>query len=446
MNIATQSRPWRRYTLLATLALAGLCALLYVGRGKYHQWRGEQLSRQANAFLEKRDLTSAALTAQRGLKEDLNSVGCWEVLAKVGEQYGRQPETVYAKSRILDLQKGSLDAALDCAETALQFGDPGSAANALGKVREDRREDARYQAMRGKVGVASGKLNEAVDGYARALKLDPQNEEYRLAHASAVLDRGWIEERQSARSTLERLSADPKHRLAALHALLKDSLANKEIGTSLPMARELAAAPGAAFGEKMIFLDLLRQAASPEFASTRDSLRKEAGGHPEEMAELELWMNQSGRFSEALEWAIHFTVEEWADPRVCAAVAANLFAKADWVGLELFTEAGHWQGLEYFRCALHARRAARARPVPRWQGRSGRRPSSPPGPGASCHRGAGPARRRLGLEYRADRCPACPRQRSQGSGLGVAHAPAIGHAQQEHAGVVGGHGSLHGNR
>jgi Tfp pilus assembly protein PilF len=354
VDLAKPTRPWRRYILI-TLVLAGLCALLaYGGRSKYRQWRSAQLARQANAFLEKKDLASATLTAQRGLRVDFDSVECWQVFAKIWEEY-RRPEAIYAKSRIVDLQKGSLDAVLDCAETALRFGDPGSAAVALGKVSEDRREDARYQAMRGKVGAASGKPDEAVDGYARALKIDPQNDAYRLAHALALLNRGWIEERTAARSTLERLSADPKLRLDALRALLKDSLANKEIGNSLPMARELAAAPGAAFDEKLTLLEILRQSASDDFVPTLDSLEKEARGNPAAMAKLAFWMGRSGRFSEAVEWATHFTREEWADPRVCAAVALNLFAKADWVSLESFAETGNWRGLEYFRCALQAR-------------------------------------------------------------------------------------------
>jgi predicted Zn-dependent protease len=354
VNIAKRRRPWRRYILIA-LALAGLCALLYSGgRSQYRQWRGAQLARQANAFLEMKDPASAALTAQRGLRVDFDSVECWQVLAKVGEQRGRS-DAIYARSRIVELQKGSLEAVLSCAETALRFGDPGSAARALGKVSEGHREDGRYQAMRGKIGAASGKLDEAVDGYARALEFDPQNEEYRLAHAVALLNRGWIEDRAAARSTLEGLSAHPKLRLNALRALVKDSLANKETGNSLQMARELASAPGAAFSEKVILLDLLRRSASDDFAPTLEALEKEARGNPAQMAELELWMSRSGRFGEAIEWAARFTPEEWGDPRVCAAVAANLFAKANWEGLELFTEEGNWQGLEYLRCALHAR-------------------------------------------------------------------------------------------
>jgi len=353
VNIAKRSRPWRRYLFIA-LALAGLGAGLYFGRGQYHRWRAAQLSRQANAFLEKKDFTSAALTAQRGLRVDFNSAECWEVLAKIAEQYG-QRDAIFARSRVAEIRKGSLEAVLNCAETALRLGDPGSAAEALGKASAGCREDARYQAMRGKVGAALGKWDEAVDGYTRALQRDPQNEEYRLGHAAALLNRGWIEDRTAARSTLEELSAVPQLRLGALRALLHDSQANGEIGRSLQMAREIAAVPGAAFSEKVTLLDLLRRAASDDFAPTLEALEKEARGNPARMAELEQWMNSSGRFNEAIEWAASFTLEEWGDPRLCAAVAPSMYGRRDWEGLELFTETGNWKALESFRCALHAR-------------------------------------------------------------------------------------------
>jgi predicted Zn-dependent protease len=354
VDIAKAPRPWRRYSLIA-VAVVGLgLAVYFGGRNQYHQWRSRQLARQAQAFFEMKDLASAALAAQRGLRIDPDSAECWKALAETAEALGRH-EAIYARMRVVDLQHNAPGAILAAAETALHLGEPQTAAQVLGRLGQDQRQGARYQALWGRTATDLGKPAVAVDALAAALKEEPHNEQYQLAHAAALLGRGWIEDRVGARATLESLKSNPGLRPAALRVLLRDSLAHGSTPEALVTARELVALPGATFSEKIILLDLLRKAGDPEFTSLLSSMEKEARGNPSTIAQLAVWMDENERFGEAVAWSNDFTAQEWSDSRICAAIGLNILHTRDWAALESFTQSGDWQNLEYLRDTLLAR-------------------------------------------------------------------------------------------
>jgi tetratricopeptide (TPR) repeat protein len=337
------------------VALAAICVAGWSrGHAGYKHWRSGKLAAQARVFLEKKDITSAVLTAQRGLRVDFDSPDCWEVLARAAETYGKA-EAIYCWMKVVDQRKDSLQDVTRCAEAAVRFGNPSAAADALQKLSGDHHADPQYQALRGKVARANGQWNEAVEGYAAALKLEPQNEDFRLAYASVLLSRGWIEDRPGARQTLEGLRANPKYRVAAARVLLENSLANREIAPAVPLARELAAGPQAGFTEKLTLLDLLRRAGAGDFRATLAAMEDAARGKPAEATQLLIWMQESNRFDDAIDWSNTFSQEDWADPRVCAAVGVNFLGTKDWPKLEKFSGHGNWAGVDFLRCALLAR-------------------------------------------------------------------------------------------
>ena len=354
VDISKKPRPWRRYSLIA-VAVAGLCVAAYFGgRHQYRRWRSDHLARQAQAFYDQRDLNSAALAAQRGLRINPDSVSCWRVLAAIAEAFGRR-EAIYCRMRVVELQPGSSEAVLTAAETALNLGEPKAASDALDRLSKDQRQGARYQALWGRTASDLGNPALAVDALAAAVKSAPQNEEYQLAHAIALLRRGWVEDRVAARATVERLESNPTFHLQALRALLKDSLVHGTTPEALVDARKLVATPGAVFSEKIALLNILHHSDSAEFASMLASLEKEARGNPGSIAQLAVWMDDNERFSEAVQWSNDFTSQEWSDPRVCAAIGLSLVYLRDWPALETFTQSGDWQNLEYLRDTLLAR-------------------------------------------------------------------------------------------
>lgn len=255
----------------------------------------------------------------------------------------------------MDLQPGSLNAALDCAETALRFRMLDTAEYALRKASEKGKADPRFHEVSGRTATALNQPNLAVEHLAEAARLDPTNQWYQLHHAAALLERGWLEDRPAARDALERLSAAPDLRVAALRALVRDSIANYELSAAVPFARDLTGRPDADFSDQLTLVDLLRRTGSPDVNSALASALAAARGKVTRVTEVLGWMDRSDRAREALEWSNSFSPEEWSDPRVCAAVALCVVTLKDWPRLEALTNGGAWPGLEHVRCALLAR-------------------------------------------------------------------------------------------
>ena len=96
-----------------------------------------------------------------------------------------------------------------------------------------------------------------------------------------------------ASATLEQLSTNPALRSEALRALLKDSVANKEMLGSLTRARELASTPEAKFSDKITLLDLLHRYDSENFRAMLPALKAEARGDAGKMIDLAFWMDRN---------------------------------------------------------------------------------------------------------------------------------------------------------
>jgi predicted Zn-dependent protease len=354
VNIAKRERPWLKICLIAILVM-GMCAVgAYYGRHAWRHWRSEHFAKETRAYFEKGDHKSAVLALRRGFLVDQNSAACWKVLADMAEAAG-QTDAIHARLRVVELESRSFDSVLACARTALLFGDPNTADDVLGKLKEDRRNDPRYYELCGKAAAALGKPAVAAQQFAAALVLEPKSEQRQLDAAAAALARGWLEDRAESRATLERLKAKPEMRAAALRALLKDSMTSGESEASLALARELTAQPDADFSDQITLLGLLRSGGKDEASTLFETLKKSARGVPSRISELVLWMNRTAQFRKVIEWSNDFSEQEWADARVCVTVGVAYLAALEWPALESFSKGGNWGYYEYLRLALYSR-------------------------------------------------------------------------------------------
>ncbi|HZJ14239.1 MAG TPA: hypothetical protein VFD27_04270 [Chthoniobacteraceae bacterium] len=344
------TRPFR----IATASVLILMAAGYGGWQLYKKWEPPRLAKRAQRYLEQGNLADARLAIGQALNINPNDIAVNRLMADIAEK-SSDSSAVGLRSRLMDLQPESLNAALDCAETALRFRMPGTAESALRKASEQGKADPRFHEVFGRTAAALNRPNLAVEHFAEAARLNPTNQLYQFHHAAALLERGWLEDRPAARGELERLSATPNLRVAALRALMKDSIANYELSAAVRLARDLTGKPDADFSDQLTLVDLLRRTGSPDINSALASALVAARGKTTQVVEALGWMDRSDRAREALEWSNSFSPEEWSDPRVCAAVALCVLRLKDWPRLEALTNGGAWQGLEYLRCALLAR-------------------------------------------------------------------------------------------
>jgi len=352
-HIAKKSS-FRRHFCIATASVLILVAAGYGGWRFYKKWEPPRLAKRAQRYLEQGNFADARLAIGQALNINPNDVAVIRLVAEIAEK-SSDSSAVGLRRRLMDLQPRSLNAALDCAETALRFRMLSTAEYALQKASGQGKADPRFHEVSGRTAAALNQPNLAVEHFAEAARLNPTNQLHQLHHAAALLERGWLEDRPVARAALERLSAAPNLRVAALRGLVRDSIANYELSEAVRLARDLTGTPDADFSDQLTLVDLLRRTGSPDVNSALASALVAAHGNVTYVVEALGWMNRSDRAREALEWSNSFSTEEWSDPAVCAAVALCALTLKDWPRLEALTNGGAWQGLEHVRCALLAR-------------------------------------------------------------------------------------------
>ncbi len=304
-------------------------------------------------MMQKGDFTNASLTIRHALDINPQDVATNRLAAEIAEKEGDASAVIWRR-QLVYFQPKSLSAVLECADTALRFGQADLASEMLMNAYEIGKQSPQFHGALGRTATAMEQPELAVQHFAKAAKLDLQNENLELMYAAALLERGWLEDRSESRATLERLMKKPALRIKALRALIRDSIANYELLAAVSLSRKLVTTPEAEFADRLTLVGLLRRTGMPEFLETLDELKSFARNKPTELVAVLFWMNGIGWNAEALAWADTFTAAEWSDPRVCAAAAVCCCALQDWPQLEKLTK-GNWQFLEYLRSALQAR-------------------------------------------------------------------------------------------
>jgi tetratricopeptide (TPR) repeat protein len=340
-----------RRCLIVTASLLILAVVGYGGLRLYRKLEPTRLAKRARVYFEKGDLNNAMLTLRQALNINKNNVACARLLAEIAES-GGDPGAIDWRSKLVDLQPGLSAAVFECAETALRFGKPAIAEQILGKLHGPDKDNARSHELSGQSALAAGKFDLAVEHFQKALDRDAKNESYRLNYAASLLERGLLEDRAAGRASLEKLVATPKLRVPALRALVKDSIANRDLPTAIRLVRELTGKPDASFSDQMTLLNLLRRTGSPDLSPTLAPLKTSARGKVPQMIELIAWMNSNDRAREAVEWSNEFSIQEWADSRVCAAVAKSSLTLREWGRIQVLANCGGWGNLQ--QDLLHA--------------------------------------------------------------------------------------------
>jgi len=352
VNIAKQKRT--RFWLFVIAGILALAAVAFGTRKLYKKIEAPRLAKRAIALLQKGDNVGASLSLRQALILDPENSETARLVAEVADK-GNDPNALVWRARVLELQPHSLDAVLPYARTALRTQQLTAATNALEKAAGIGGNSAEYHTLFGQVAAAGGNPALAVEHYSQAIRLDPKNQQLSLEYSQALLDRGWLEDQTTARTTLEQLAADPQFAVKALRPLVRNAMAVGEVTRALRLARSLATDPQATFDDRLPFLDLLHRTEDPQFPSYLESLQKAARDQPYQVTAIGLWMNENQLTGQVLQWSETFSATEWASPQVCAAVAFAALSARDWPRLQALTGPGNWTGLEHIHAALHAR-------------------------------------------------------------------------------------------
>src|SRR4051812_34364256 len=345
----------RSYVRLMVKAGGGLLLFILLCWGgcqlnsHYQERRGV---RRAVGYLSGGDLKAAALSARRALQINPQNRDAMRVMAQIGERAGDKTALEWRRKA---LETGATtDDLIALARAALQFREVKVAGDALARVDAKGKETGAYLFAMSQLAAAQGNKAEAEDFATRASERGASEPSYTLQ--LGLLRLQLPEKRDSGRSLLSALRADPKTRTPATRALIADAVEHHETGMSIrDLAEELKSYPEAIFSDRLLYLDILRQLNDAGFASYLTEVEDAAATNSVDLGSLISWMNRSNLSTLAIDYVRRLPAESLAKWPVPLALAESYSNVASWEQLKDLAREGAWGGFEFLRHAFLAR-------------------------------------------------------------------------------------------
>lgn len=348
-------RTYLRLILWSLGSLIIFVLLCWGGFRFYRHWQEGHLLRRAAAVLSGGDLKTASLNARRVLQLNPANTDAMRLLADIAEKGGERNAVDWLR-KVVQARPDSVDDALALARSAVRVKDFGSAAKTLEGLGERARDKPEFYATWARLAEARKDLAAAESHWAKAVDLAPEESGHRLQ--LAIIRLGLVDpaKRQSALGALEELRADPKQRTAALRTLVLDGLEHgKDSQRALALAKELEDHPDAGFGDRILYLELLRQNLDPAYEEYLARLKSTAPTKPADLAALLSWLIRNHKTAEAIEFTKDLPPELVSKWPVPLAIAEAYAQSKSWPELERMTRNSTWSSYEFLRRAYLAR-------------------------------------------------------------------------------------------
>jgi hypothetical protein len=331
---------------------AGAIALMSFGayRG-YQTLRRDHLTKQAVDFYSRGDFPGAVLVARHVLQLDEQNLPATWLMAEMAEQAGN-PGAIYWRQRVHQLRPHSSEDRLALVTTAMRFGQTDLARTVLNAAPETERGSAEFQQLAGGVALASGRNAAAEIFFAEVLRQRPADERAQLNLSTVRLTASDPRVRAAARIALDGLRSKPAVRLEALRALASDALSRRENELARELTEELRAESGAAFSDKLLYLEAWLGTEPAAVELTR--LQTEAGHSARAAADLIAWMNRHEMAAAALKWAQTIQQELTQALPLPLAIAESYSFLEDWPGLARWVNGKNWGPQEALRLAVES--------------------------------------------------------------------------------------------
>jgi tetratricopeptide (TPR) repeat protein len=341
--------------LIFALALAAVAAVGWVGRKAYRAATERRLISQARRYFVEQDLRNATLCLRRALQVDPMSVEAARMTADMLETAG-VPAALSWRIRAAQLKPTEMEYRFAWAKTALKSHELRSASDALSGVDDANKSTAAYHKLNGALAWDLHDAPEAEKQYTEALRLEPTNASITLNLATIHLASTNSEIANDARLCMERLAAatNSEIRTTALHFLAADAITHKLFDKATGFSTRLLRDPSATFSDRIVHLQLLREAKSAESAPFLALLEKEANSSPASAFLLGKWMAAAENPASALAWLHSLPPTIQTNQPVPLIVTDCQIALHDWSGLLALINREDWGELTYYRLALES--------------------------------------------------------------------------------------------
>jgi Flp pilus assembly protein TadD len=197
---------------------------------------------------------------------------------------------------------------------------------------------------------------EAETHWARAAELAPQDTAYQVQLAMVQLGSAAQAKREAAVASLERLRSDPKQRAAATRALIIDGgTRGADPQRMRALASDLQSYPDAAFSDRLIYIEILRQLRDPAYPEYLAKLESDALETAADIAGVLTWMANSGNVADAVRFAATIPAEMTAKWPVPLAMSEAYSKAGDWAAVQRVAGDKSWAAYEFLRNAYLTR-------------------------------------------------------------------------------------------
>ncbi len=346
-----------RKTIIIISSCIVTLLLGYTGYRGYKVWKQDHWLTMAKGFAAQSDSRNEILCLRQALNLNPQNLEACRMMADLADSLRSEGALVW-RQRLVDLNPNSLADRLALAQTAISFKDLTVASNALAGVDDAGKKTAVYQNAAGILASGVGQLAEAETHFAEAIKLDAGNPIPQLNLAALQLHNSNSLDVAEARINLKRISLNSTNLAIGSQAkreLIIDALRLNDFSTAAELTAQLAQLTNAVFVDRLLHLEVLQQAKSPDYKSTLATYRREAATDPAKLANMTVWLMRKTSPSETLAWLQSLPMQTQTNQPAAMLVAQCRLQLRNWHDLQASLQNQNWNELEFLRHALLAR-------------------------------------------------------------------------------------------
>jgi cytochrome c-type biogenesis protein CcmH/NrfG len=340
-------------------ALIFICVLFVAGytsyRG-YESWKQKHLIRKAHEFIAKSDVVNSLLCLRQVLQSNPYNMEACLMMAEYAE-LANSPQSLFWRSRVLEIDPTSITNRLALARTAIALGDTEFAEKTLDGVGAADKERALYHKLLATVYAASGRFSEAEIHLLETVRLDPKNQDAQLDLVVLRLQNSDAEKQNQERSVLQSMCTNPLVSCDALRQLTFDALRQQNPQLAFSFSKQLVVESNATFEDRLLHLGLLRASTNAQQEAFLSRLQQEALGSPPKAFNLARVMMETGNIESTLTWIRNLPLTTRTNCPVPVIEANCYVAIKDWATLDTFLSRQNWYDWEFLRLALCSRSA-----------------------------------------------------------------------------------------
>ncbi len=346
------SGPVRFGIIAVPLLLVGAVAFSQLGLPAYRMWKESRFEAEAMRYFDKKEWSNALLSARQALLANPDNLPARRIMAELGERSGSAAAIEHRRqiARIEPTVANHLIWA-ESAETFRQFADMETALREAARLGAD---NLAYHEAAMRLATQQGDAVRFQKHLEKVSTLDPENRRALLNREILRMVAGTPEESARGRRNVETMMWDPDLRSPALHALATRAVENGDFAEAFLYATWLRDEPDLRFDDRLLILNILRQAPGGGWRDFLEDTQRNYGRNPLSAVVLAGWLIDHGFARETADWLSELLRREDPWPALYHPRARALARLEEWSRLEEILRGENWQQNEFLRYAFMA--------------------------------------------------------------------------------------------